>query len=83
MLLNPAGTIMALPLRSRSIPQCTACLRSYAWASAAETGSPFTALRQQVRGKKKMAKADGNVPVRLLKDLTGFGKRGMHHLKII
>lgn len=26
-----------------------------------------------------MAKSDGNVPVRLLKDLTGFGKQGMVH----
>ncbi|KAK4495922.1 hypothetical protein PRZ48_013190 [Zasmidium cellare] len=68
---------MALPLRTRSIPQCANCLRSYAWASAVEgNSSSNTALRQQVRGKKKMAKSDGNVPVRLLKDLTGFGKQG-------
>lgn len=70
---------MALPLRTRSIPQCTAGLRSYAWSSVAESSSsPSTALRQQVRGKKKMPKSDGNVPVRLRKDLPGFGKKGMN-----
>lgn len=67
---------MAFPLRTRPMPQCAQCLRSYAWAEGSSSSS--TALRQQVRGKKKMAKGDGNVPVRLLKDLAGFGKRGTY-----
>ncbi|KAF7191986.1 hypothetical protein HII31_06631 [Pseudocercospora fuligena] len=67
---------MAFPLRPRAIPQCSACLRSYAWATTSETSASQNALRQQTRGKKTAAKASGTVPARLLKDLPGFGKAG-------
>lgn len=66
--------IMTLPLRTRSIPQCLACLRSYAWVDAVPTQT--TGLRQQIRGKKKMPKPTGDIPARLRKDLPGFGKKG-------
>jgi len=33
-------------------------------------------LGQQVRGKKKMINTSGTVPVRLLKNVKTFGKRG-------
>ncbi|EME88689.1 uncharacterized protein MYCFIDRAFT_35247 [Pseudocercospora fijiensis CIRAD86] len=67
---------MASPLRSRSIalPQCTACLRSYAWQATADASACQNALRQQTRSKKTATKASATVPARLLKDLPGFGK---------
>ncbi|KXS95535.1 hypothetical protein AC578_6984 [Pseudocercospora eumusae] len=69
---------MAFPLPPRTIPQCSACLRSYAyaWATLSDTSASQNALRQQTRGKKTSAKASGTVPARLLKDLPGFGKAG-------
>ncbi|KAI5360967.1 putative ribosomal protein L9 [Septoria linicola] len=69
---------MAFPSRVRPIPQCTACLGNYAWARFADVAAPTqtTGLRQQVRGKKKLARPTGNIPARLLKDLPGFGKKG-------
>ena len=68
---------MALPLRPRAIPQCSACIRSYAFGSAAEQPAMgVLGLGQQVRGKKKMINTSGTVPVRLLKNVKTFGKRG-------
>lgn len=70
---------MASAIRARAVPQCSACLRSYAWTSFADTSSTQqNALRQQVRGKKKNAKTTPDVvPARLMKDLPGYGKAGM------
>lgn len=63
---------MALPFRPRSIPLCSACVRSY------DASIPPTALRQQIRGKKKMANEGSTVPVRLLKNVKTFGKKGRY-----
>ncbi|PPJ58056.1 hypothetical protein CBER1_03865 [Cercospora berteroae] len=69
---------MALPFTSRTLPQCSACLRNSAWASVSDAAAPAFSLgsRQHVRGKKKQAKPTGNIPARLLKDLPGFGRKG-------
>jgi len=41
-----------------------------------EPATGTTALRQQVRGKKKMVNAGSTVLVRLLKDVKTFGRSG-------
>lgn len=69
---------MAAPLRPTLLPQCSACVRSYAFGGASEAGIGAAGLGQQVRGKKKLAKNTSSaVPVRLLKDVKTFGKKGM------
>lgn len=68
---------MALHLRPRAIPQCSACIRSYAWMGLTDVDSISPIARQQVRGKKKLAKTTGLTTVRLLKHMNGFGKKGM------
>jgi hypothetical protein len=71
-------TTMALPLRPRAIPQCTACIRSYASATLGDAASPVpSAFRQQVRGKKKLVNTSSTIPVRLLRDVKMWGKEGM------
>jgi hypothetical protein len=70
-------TAMAAPLRPTLLPQCSACARNYAFGGLREAGSGPAGL-MQVRGKKKLAKNTSSaVPVRLLKDLKTFGKKGM------
>jgi len=69
---------MALPLRPRAIPQCSACIRNYTFGSVSEPAINGSALRQQVRGKKKLVNTSSTVPVRLLKDVKTFGRRGMY-----
>lgn len=66
---------MSGPLRRPTIPQCSACLRSYAFG-AHDAAAPVSAVRLQVRGKKKMANNSATVTVRLLKDMPTFGRRG-------
>ncbi|KAK5125800.1 hypothetical protein LTR85_012076 [Meristemomyces frigidus] len=67
---------MALPLRPRAIPQCSACVRSYAFGAFTEPATSGGALRQQVRGKKKLVNTATTVPVRLLKNVKTFGRKG-------
>ncbi|KAK5132677.1 hypothetical protein LTR08_008721 [Meristemomyces frigidus] len=55
---------MALPLRPLAAPHCAACIRT------------LTHTAQQVRGKKTLANAASTVPVRLLKNVKTFGRRG-------
>lgn len=73
---------MALPLRPRSIPQCSACIRSYTFGALGEPAATHSALNQQVRGKKKLANGSNTVPVRLLKDVKTFGRKGNNDLAI-
>jgi len=68
---------MAAPLRPTLLPQCSACVRNYAFGGLREAGAGPASL-VQVRGKKKLAKNTSSaVPVRLLKDVKTFGKKGM------
>ncbi|KAI7151357.1 hypothetical protein D0869_11547 [Hortaea werneckii] len=67
---------MALPLRPRSIPQCSACIRTYTFGALSEPAATHSALNQQVRGKKKLANGSNTVSVRLLKDVKTFGRKG-------
>ncbi|EME41888.1 hypothetical protein DOTSEDRAFT_177289 [Dothistroma septosporum NZE10] len=68
---------MASPLRTRAIPQCSACIRGYTWTPFVDSKTaPATALGQQIRGKKKLANLSGTRPARLLKDVPGYGRRG-------
>ena len=70
-------TTMAAPLRPTLLPQCSACVRNYAFGGSREAGVGAVGFGQQVRGKKKLAKNTSSaVPVRLLKDVTTFGKKG-------
>ncbi|KJX92480.1 Ribosomal protein L9/RNase H1 [Zymoseptoria brevis] len=79
MLININTTttpIMALPIRTRTIPQCSACLRNYAWTETTST----SLSHQQLRGAKKLASRNdtASIPVRLRKDLPGYGKVGAY-----
>lgn len=65
---------MALPLGPRLTPQCTTCLRNYAFG--ATTGLNVLSGKQQVRGKKKMPNNSGTMTVRLLKNVKGYGRKG-------
>ena len=69
---------MALPLRPRTIPQCSACLRTYAFGSTWTAEAATAGFGQQVRGKKKIVNTTSTVPVRLLKNVKTFGKKGKH-----
>jgi hypothetical protein len=52
-------------------------VRNYAFGGLREAGVGAAGLGQQVRGKKKLAKnASSAVPVRLLKNVKTFGKKG-------
>lgn len=64
---------MALPLRPRIVPQCPACIRSYAFGLA---NAQRSGLQQQIRGKKKMPNNSGIITVRLLKDVKAYGRKG-------
>ncbi|KAK5107104.1 hypothetical protein LTR62_001852 [Meristemomyces frigidus] len=66
---------MSMPISTRAIPHCSACVRSYLTAGFGDLTAP-PVLRQQVRGKKKLANASSTVPVRLLKDVRTFGRKG-------
>ncbi|KAF2723038.1 hypothetical protein K431DRAFT_319173 [Polychaeton citri CBS 116435] len=70
---------MAAPLRPRLIPQCTSCIRKHAFAGLEEQwlGRTTSSLGQQTRGaKKKASNTTGTLPVKLLKDVPTFGKKG-------
>ncbi|KAK1818213.1 hypothetical protein LTR12_007365 [Friedmanniomyces endolithicus] len=68
---------MSLPLRPFSRPQCSSCVRNYLSAGFVELGAPTTtAFGLHVRGKKTMAKASSALPVRLLKHVDAFGRKG-------
>jgi hypothetical protein len=52
-------------------------VRNYAFGGASQAGIGAAGLGQQIRGKKKLAKnASSAVPVRLLKNVKTFGKKG-------
>jgi len=57
------------PLR---VPQCMSCVRR---ATASFNDAWLASAKQQVRGKKKLAKVT-TVNVRLLRDVTRYGKQG-------
>jgi hypothetical protein len=52
-------------------------VRNYAFGGLSQAGIGAAGLGQQIRGKKKLAKnASSAVPVRLLKNVKTFGKKG-------
>ena len=56
-------------------------MRNYLSAGFVELGAPtITAFRQNVRGKKTMAKTSSALPVRLLKHVDAFGRKGQHSI---
>ncbi|RFU33080.1 hypothetical protein B7463_g3240, partial [Scytalidium lignicola] len=63
---------MASPLLPRA-PQCITCVRRIAGTFADTVSVP---ARQQVRGKKKLARASNNIKVRLLRDIPHYGRKG-------
>ncbi|KAI9815259.1 MAG: hypothetical protein M1827_002739 [Pycnora praestabilis] len=64
---------MSLPTASSKIPQCSNCFRRFfALAFDNWVGSS----RQQVRGKKKLARPTSSIKVRLLQDVPRFGRQG-------
>ncbi|EKG20247.1 Ribosomal protein L9/RNase H1 [Macrophomina phaseolina MS6] len=63
---------MSAPLRPSLLPRCTSCARRLA-DSGSRAWSPF---QQQLRGKKQASKLPQTIPVRLLKDVKGFGRKG-------
>ena len=76
-VLSRTYTTMATPLRPTLLPQCSACVRNYAFGGLNQAGIGAAGLGQQIRGKKKLAKnASSAVPVRLLKNVKTFGKKG-------
>jgi ribosomal protein S14 len=66
---------MASPLVSKA-PQCLSCIRQRATFSSA-----FALSRQQVRGKKKVAKVT-TIPVQLRVNVAGYGKKGISSVLI-
>lgn len=60
-------------MRPTILPQCTSCLRRISSLGLQEWRSG-----QQVRGKKKMARAPTTVTVRLTKDVPTFGRKGTY-----
>jgi hypothetical protein len=64
---------MSLAMRPTTLPQCTSCLRRISNLGLQEWRSG-----QQVRGKKKMARAPTTVTVRLTKDVPTFGRKGSY-----
>lgn len=67
---------MSSSLRPLALPQCSLCARNYLSAGFGELAAPTTALSQQIRGKKKMANTSSAIPVRLLKNVQTFGRKG-------
>ncbi|KAH8808189.1 hypothetical protein F5884DRAFT_359311 [Xylogone sp. PMI_703] len=63
---------MASPLLPRA-PQCINCVRRIVGSFPDRVSTP---IRQQVRGKKKLAKASNNIKVRLLQDIPHYGRKG-------
>ena len=63
---------MSAPLRPSLLPQGISCARRFSNAGL-RAWSPF---QQQVRGKKKASKLPLTLPVRLLKDVKTYGRKG-------
>lgn len=55
------------------VPFCLQCLRVIALPDVPRLAAPF---QQQVRGKKKVAKAPSTIKVKLLEDIKGYGRSG-------
>ena len=64
---------MASFIRVPIVPRCVYCLRQNVWS---ENAKPFTQFGQQIRGKKKVAKAPSTIKVKLLEDIKGYGRNG-------
>ncbi|KAI9832935.1 MAG: hypothetical protein M1819_003965 [Sarea resinae] len=64
---------MASHLGALRIPQCLSCVRQLSGTAGAGFSS---ALRQQIRGKKKLARPTSSIRVRLLQDVTRYGRQG-------
>ncbi len=73
---------MATPLRPRAVPQCLNCLRRSALGGSTDGAAQSSALRQQVRGKKKMVNNSQFVTVRLRKDVKAYGRKGRDAIEI-
>ena len=67
------GHSMASFIRIPIVPRCLYCLRHNAFSENAISIAPFW---QQVRGKKKVAKAPSTIKVKLLEDIKGYGRSG-------
>ena len=66
---------MAAALRPSLLPQCSSCTRRFAEIGF---GAWRPSFQQQVRGKKKLVNKQQPhaIPVRLLKDVKAFGRKG-------
>lgn len=64
---------MASLMGSLRAPQCMSCMRR---VNASFNDSWLASAQQQVRGKKKLVK-QSTIKVRLLRDVTRYGKQGM------
>lgn len=68
---------MAMSARSTTRLRCPACVSSYGLVVPPNAISlPSNGLRQQIRGKKKMANNSATLLVRLLQDVKGYGRSG-------
>ncbi len=71
---------MATAMRpSMLLPQCPACARRLLRWGLSSNATPS---RQQIRGKKKSTQGPLTVPVKLLKDVTGFGRAGEQNTNV-
>ena len=66
---------MAVPITVRFPKsfQCIFCARRILRDEITDFAAPF---HRQIRGKKKTAKQSGNINVKLLEDIVGYGRRG-------
>lgn len=65
----------ALSISARST-LCPSCIRRIAGDDISQLWFPF---QRQLRGKKKSAKPPTTINVKLLEDITGFGRKGNGH----
>lgn len=64
---------MSAPLRPSLLPQCTSCARRFTNSGL----GAWPRFQQQVRGaKKKASNLPQTLPVRLLKDVKAYGRKG-------
>jgi hypothetical protein len=74
-ILGQLEYTMASLMGSLRAPQCLPCMRR---VNASFNDAWLASAQQQVRGKKKLVKQT-TIKVRLLRDVTRYGKQGMNY----
>ena len=67
------ANLVRVPCVVPRVPFCLQCFRVSARSDVPKVAAPF---QQQLRGKKKVAKAPATIKVKLLEDIKGYGRSG-------